>query len=95
MENPIRDSYGLALRTATGEFKMTYGFKDGQQRSTSNVHHNIKARAAALPRNPPHRAIRRGAACAAHCAGGEGGEGRGGPPIVEPDAPAAPLRTAP
>lgn len=40
--DPLRDPYKLELGMRTGEFKMDFGFKEGQQKSTGNVHHNIK-----------------------------------------------------
>ena len=41
-QDPLREPYKLELAFKTGTFKMDFGFKEGQQKNTGNVHHNIK-----------------------------------------------------
>lgn len=41
-EDPMRDAYKLELSFKTGNFVMDYGYREGQKKSTGNVHHNLK-----------------------------------------------------
>eukprot|EP00960_Hanusia_phi_P032637 749963-Hanusia_phi.AAC.1 len=41
-EDPLKDPVNLEMAFKTGSFKIDFGFKEGQQKSTGNVHHNIK-----------------------------------------------------
>ena len=41
-QDPLREPYKLEMAFKTGTFKMDFGFKEGQQKNTGNVHHNIK-----------------------------------------------------
>ncbi|EKX44380.1 hypothetical protein GUITHDRAFT_61865, partial [Guillardia theta CCMP2712] len=41
-EDPLKDPVNIEMAFKTGSLKIDFGFKEGQQKSTGNVHHNIK-----------------------------------------------------